>query len=182
MIYVTRHGQTDWNLEKKVMGRCDIPLNENGKEQAKIVRDFLENTPIDKIICSPLLRAKETAWIINEKKQVEIVYDNRFIERDFGELEGLTTQDFDFYGFWNYYQNNHYQSAENIQVFFQRVYEVLDDITTTYNKEDILIVAHGGVSIPIDCYFRETIPTGSFIEQNMVLENCQVKAYQKRKR
>lgn len=67
-------------------------------------------------------------------------------------------------------------------MFFQRVYEVLDDITTTYNKEDILIVAHGGVSIPIDCYFRETIPTGNFIEQNMVLENCQVKAYQKRKR
>lgn len=52
MIYVTRHGQTDWNLEKKVMGRCDIPLNESGKEQAKIVRDFLKNTPIDKIICS----------------------------------------------------------------------------------------------------------------------------------
>lgn len=182
MIYVTRHGQTDWNLEKKVMGRCDIPLNKNGIEQAKVVRDSLENTPIDKIICSPLLRAKQTALIINEKKQVEVIYDNRLIERDFGELEGLNTKDFDFYGFWNYYQNNHYQSAENIQNFFKRVYECLDDITTTYNEKDILIVAHGGISIPIDCYFKETIPSGSFVDKNIVLENCQVKAYQKIKR
>ncbi len=182
MIYVTRHGQTDWNLEKKVMGRCDIPLNKNGKEQAKVVRDFLENTPIDKIICSPLFRAKQTALIITEKKQVEVIYDNRLMERDFGELEGLNTKDFDFYGFWNYYQNNHYQNAENIQDFFRRVYECLDDITTTYKEEDILIVAHGGVSIPIDCYFKENIPTGSFIGKNIVLENCQVKAYQKVKK
>lgn len=100
MIYVTRHGQTDWNLEKKVMGRSNIPLNKNGRKQATIVRDSLFNTPIDKIICSPLLRAKQTADIINQKKQVEIIYDNRLIERDFGEFEGMNTKDFDFYGFW----------------------------------------------------------------------------------
>lgn len=181
MIYVTRHGQTNWNLEKKVMGRSNIPLNKNGRKQATIVRDSLFNTPIDKIICSPLLRAKQTADIINQKKQVEIIYDNRLIERDFGEFEGMNTKDFDFYGFWNYYQNNHYQYAENIQDFFQRVYEVLDDIKLTYNEKNILIVGHGGISIPIDCYFKKYIPTGSFIGKNIVLENCQVKAYQKRK-
>lgn len=182
MIYVTRHGQTDWNLEKKVMGRVNIPLNKTGVNQAKMVRDTLTNTHLDKIIASPLLRAKETAEIINEKKGVEIIYDNRLIERDFGEFEGLATKDFDFYGFWNYYQNIHYQSAENIQEFFKRVYEFLDDITTIYKDKDILIVGHGGISIPIDCYFKKIIPTGSFIGKNIVLENCQVKSYQKIKK
>lgn len=179
MIYVTRHGQTNWNLEKRVMGKSDITLNEIGITQAKVIRDFLENITIDKIISSPLLRAKQTAQIINEKKQVEIFYDNRLSERDFGEFEGLTIKDFDFYSFWNYYQNNHYKSAENIQKFFIRVYECLDDIISENKEKDILIVTHGGISIPIDCYFNESIPNGSFIDKNIVLENCQVKAYQK---
>lgn len=182
MIYVTRHGQTDWNLAKKVMGRIDIPLNKTGIKQAEIVRETLTDTHFDKIICSPLLRAKQTSEIINKQKKVEITYDNRLIERDFGEFEGLTTTDFDFNGFWNYYQNNKYQSAENIQIFFERVYHLLDDITMDNKYENILIVAHGGISIPIDCYFNENIPTGSLIEKNIVLENCQVKSYQKRKR
>ena len=180
MIYVTRHGETNWNLEQKVMGRVDIPLNQNGRKQATIVRDSLFDTSIDKIICSPLLRAKQTADIINQRKQVEIIYDNRLIERDFGEFEGMNTKDFDFDGFWDYYQNEHYKKAENIQDFFDRVYEAVDDIMMTYQEETILIVAHGGISIPIDCYFRKSIPTGSLLHQNIVLGNCQVKAYQKK--
>ena len=162
MIYVTRHGQTDWNLEKKVMGRCDIPLNENGKEQAKIVRDFLENTPIDKIICSPLLRAKETAWIINEKKQVEIVYDNRFIERDFGEFEGLTRSEFDFNGFWNIYSNQNFNKAESIPEVQNRVFNLLDELRNNPN-ENILIVAHGGVGLVLMSYFEGVPEDGNYL-------------------
>ena len=166
MIYVTRHGQTDWNTQKRVMGRCDESLNNN-----------LLNTDIDLIICSPLLRAKQTANIINEGRNIPIVYDNRIIERDFGEFEGMQTGDFDFNGYWNYYKNEQYQKAENIQLFFERVYNFLDYIIKNYSDKNVLIVTHGGVSIPIACYFNKNIPTGSLVEAGLVLGNCQVLSY-----
>ena len=76
MIYVTRHGQTDWNVQKRVMGRCDEPLNNNGINQAIETKNNLLNKDIDLIICSPLLRAKQTANIINEGRNISIVYDD----------------------------------------------------------------------------------------------------------
>ena len=108
-IYITRHGQTNWNVLKKVMGRCDEPLNDKGKEQANTTKNKLDDKKIDLIICSPLLRAKETAEIINKSKKLPIIYEKNLIQRDFGELEGLQTKEFDFDGFWNYYKNQNLQ-------------------------------------------------------------------------
>ena len=177
MIYVTRHGQTNWNLEKKVMGRCDEPLNETGINQAKETRDKLNDIDFDLIICSPLKRAKETAQIINENRNIDIIYDDRIIERDFGEFEGLETKNFDFDGYWDYYKNIEFERAENIQMFFDRVYLFLDDIVEKYKDKNILIVAHGGISIPVECYFKKYIPSGSLVENKLVLGNCEFRKY-----
>lgn len=177
MILLTRHGQTNWNVQKKVMGRCDEPLNEIGMEQAMQVRDSLSNMPIDLIICSPLLRAKQTALEINANRNIPIIYDERIIERDFGEFEGLETKNFDFEGYWNYYLNQHYERAENIQDFFNRIYDFLKDTITKYQDKNILIVAHGGVSIPVACFFNDSIPQGSLVNAGLVLGNCQVAKY-----
>ena len=98
MIYVTRHGQTNWNLEKKVMGRCDEPLNDKGKSQALETKNKLLDVGIDLIICSPLLRTKQTAEIINGNRNIPVIYDDRIIERDFGEFEGMQVDNFDFHG------------------------------------------------------------------------------------
>jgi len=181
MIYITRHGQTDWNVLKKVMGKCDEPLNEKGIEQAKIVKKTLKDTHFDLIICSPLLRAKQTALIINEDRNVDIIYDDRISERNFGEFEGLQTKEFDFDGYWDYYKNIRYEKAENIQDFFERVYNFLDIITEQYENKNILLVAHGGISIPVACYFNENIPTGSLVSAGLVLGNCEVISYQRKK-
>lgn len=177
MIYITRHGQTDWNVRKKVMGKCDEPLNAAGIEQAKSTRDKIAGTPIDLIISSPLSRAKQTAEIINEVLGAPIIYDERISERDFGEFEGLATKDFDFDGYWNYYKNDHYQQAENIRDFFARIYAFLDDIVEQHAGKNIMLVAHGGVSIPVDCYFSKNIPDGSLVDAGLVLNNCEVKSY-----
>ena len=177
MIYITRHGQTDWNVLKKVMGRCDEPLNEMGLRQASETRDNLLNTDIDLIICSPLQRARQTAETINKDRNIPIIYDERIIERDFGEFEGEQTKDFDFNGYWDYYKNEQYQSAENIQEFFKRIYDFLEDIMEKYKDKNVLIVAHGGVSIPAECFFSKRIPSGSLVEAGLVLGNCQVRSY-----
>ncbi|MCI8575061.1 MAG: histidine phosphatase family protein [Bacilli bacterium] len=177
MIYITRHGQTDWNVLKKVMGRCDEPLNSTGFNQAIETKKRLLHTDIDLIICSPLLRAKQTAEIINEDRNIPIIYDQRIIERDFGEFEGLQTSHFDFNSYWDYYKNEQYQKAENIQVFFERVYDFLNDVIVNYRDKNVLLVAHGGVSIPVACFFQENIPSGSLVSAGLVLENCQVLSY-----
>lgn len=177
MIYITRHGQTDWNVQKKVMGRCDEPLNENGLSQAAVTKNNLQNEDIDLIICSPLLRAKQTADIINEDRNIPVIYDERIIERDFGEFEGLQTSEFDFKGYWDYYKDMKFEKAENIHDFFKRIYEFLDDVVDKYKDKNILIVAHGGVSIPVACYFKENVPEGSLVDAGLVLNNCEVKSY-----
>ena len=179
MIYITRHGQTDWNVQKKVMGRCDEPLNQTGLMQAEETRKNLLNTNIDLIICSPLKRAKQTAEVINRDRNIPIIYDERIIERDFGEFEGMETKDFDFDGYWNYYKNDIYEKAENIQDFFKRVYDFLDDINEKYKDKNILIVAHGGISIPVACYFNNNIPNGSLLDKGLLLGNCQIQSYKK---
>jgi len=176
MIYITRHGQTDWNVLKKVMGKCDEPLNEKGIEQAKIVKKTLKDTHFDLIICSPLLRAKQTALIINEDRNVDIIYDDRISERNFGELEGLETKEFDFDGYWDYYKNIRYEKAENIQDFFERVYNFLDKIKEEYKDKRVLIVAHGGISIPVNCYFNGIPEDDNLLR--LVLGNCEVAKYQ----
>lgn len=87
-IYVTRHGQTDWNVQGKTQERADIELNEVGIKQAKQTKEELKNIDIDLIICSPLKRAKKTAEIINEGRNIPIIFDDQIIERNFGEFEG----------------------------------------------------------------------------------------------
>ena len=67
-IILVRHGETNWNLEGRLMGQKDIPLNDKGREQAEILRNKLINIEFDRCYSSPLSRAKETARIICKNK------------------------------------------------------------------------------------------------------------------
>ena len=177
MIYYVRHGKTEWNVLDKMQGKADISLNDTGINQAKETRNKLDDKKIDLIICSPLKRAKETANIINEERNIPIIYDERIGERDLGEFEGLDRKSFDFSLFWDYYKNAKYNKAENIQDFFKRIYDFLDDIKSKYSNMNILIVSHGGVSMPVNCYFSKSIPKGSLIDAGLLLDNCEVAIY-----
>ena len=120
------------------MVRCDEPLNETGLKQAEETRNNLLDTNLDLIISSPLMRAKQTVKIINRDRNIPITYDERIIERNFGEFEGLETKNFDFHGYCDYYKNIKFKEAENIQIFFKRVYDFLDDIIKKYNDKNVL--------------------------------------------
>ena len=174
-ILLTRHGQTEWNFLKKVQGKADIKLNEKGIEQAQNVKDKLKNEKIDLILCSPLIRAVETANIINESRNIPILIEEKLSERDFGEFEGMPNTEFDFEAFWSYKQNIQYKKAENIREFFKRVYKFLDDIHLKYKDKRILLVAHGGISIPFYCYFNG-IPNKDTL-LGLALENCEIAKY-----
>ena len=153
MLYVIRHGKTDWNLKNKVQGRVDIPLNDFGIQEAIVTKKLLNQTKFYKIISSPLIRAKKTAEIISNY-EIPIVTDSRIVERDFGEFEGLQKEEFDCSSFWNYSLNCHYNKAESVQQLLKRVYNFLDEYKKIYEKKDVLVVTHAGVIPAIYCYFK----------------------------
>ncbi|WP_053386598.1 histidine phosphatase family protein [Leucobacter japonicus] len=94
-IVVVRHGETDWNIGRRIQGQTDIPLNERGRAQAGEIAELLAGTgPWTRVIASPLDRARTTADIIAARlglPQPEIVED--VTERDFGSAEGLLVSD-----------------------------------------------------------------------------------------
>lgn len=172
-IYVTRHGQTDWNVQGKTQGRADIELNEVGIKQAKQTKEEIKNVDIDLIICSPLRRAKKTAEIINEGRNIPIIFDDQIMERDFGEFEGEKIK---FDEFWDYNAHPRYQKAETIQEIISRISNFLDKIKEKYKDKNILLVTHGGVSIAINCYFKGIPADGKLI--NYCLHNCEVQEFE----
>ena len=93
IIYLTRHGQTLWNIEKRLQGRGNSPLTEDGIERAKELRDRIKNIHIDIIYSSPIERALNTANIIKGDKDVEVVTDDGLMEMCFGDYEGRKTDE-----------------------------------------------------------------------------------------
>ncbi|MEZ5933825.1 MAG: histidine phosphatase family protein [Alphaproteobacteria bacterium] len=89
-LYLARHGQTEWNLERRLQGGRDSPLTKLGERQAKAVAASLEATVPALVLASPLGRAKKTAEIIGRALGVPIEHDPRLGEMRMGEAEGLT--------------------------------------------------------------------------------------------
>ena len=87
-IYVFRHGQTDYNVARRVMGQMDIPLNDVGRVQATELANKLATFAIGAIYSSPLARAMETAQAVADKMGAPIITDKRLMERHNGKLQG----------------------------------------------------------------------------------------------
>jgi broad specificity phosphatase PhoE len=83
-----RHGVTDWNRQGRFQGRTDVPLNDDGILQAHAAALRLQNTRLDQIVASPLIRAVKTAEIVAATSSAPLAIDNGIIECDFGSLEG----------------------------------------------------------------------------------------------
>jgi broad specificity phosphatase PhoE len=89
LIIFFRHGQTDWNLNKRFQGQSNVLLNDKGRKQAEALAKYLENYKLDVIYTSDLDRAIETATIVNKYHNVPLVKDQRLREAHLGDLEGL---------------------------------------------------------------------------------------------
>jgi broad specificity phosphatase PhoE len=88
-LLVIRHGQTAWNHEGKVQGHSDIPLDTEGLRQAdQLAAFFRSEVPIQRIICSDLLRACQTATPLAVRLGIEVELDSRVREQSFGDWEG----------------------------------------------------------------------------------------------
>ncbi|CAH0345484.1 histidine phosphatase family protein [Bacillus sp. CECT 9360] len=88
-ILLIRHGETEWNLQRRFQGRADISLNDRGYIQAEKVAHALVGQQINLIYTSPLTRTKQTAKVIGHKLKVDVLVRHPLIERSFGTLEGM---------------------------------------------------------------------------------------------
>ncbi len=173
-LYVIRHGQTEYNVENRVCGVTDVPLNKQGIKQAYQTKEKLKNIDVDYIFSSPLTRAKTTANIINEAFNLEINIDKRIQEINFGEFEGVENNE----KFKKYKKQNatRYPGGESLFQVVQRVYDFLTELENQYPDKTILIVCHGGIVRVIHSYFNDM--TNDEL-MTWLPENCSIQQYQK---
>ena len=153
-FYFLRHGETDWNKQGLMQGHTDIPLNNTGRAQAEAAVAALSRMPIDRIVASPLVRAYETAEIVNRVLQKPLTADAGIQERHFGSMEGVTHAEMDRQrSAWMAdgtlpAEENGYPcppEAEPYSVFKARTLDTLSKHLGDEAGGNVLFVAHGGV-------------------------------------
>lgn len=153
ILYLIRHGQTDYNKQGKLQGGTDIPLNDYGRELAHIAAKRVENVEFDLAITSPLSRARETARILLGSRNVAIIEDARIREISFGEFEGMCWKE-DNYNlpdpdFMNFFQAPERYAippqGESFQSILERTGQFWKDLCNKeeYRDKTILISTHG---------------------------------------
>ncbi len=173
-ILLLRHGETDWNIQRRFQGGTDIPLNSNGERQAVILRETISAWNPDAVWVSPLQRAVKTAELLitGKKDRIRVVDDLR--EITFGNWEGksidvLRTTD----PLFNEWQEEPFLKAipnsEPTEEVFSRVRRVLK-VVTECDAKRILIVSHGG-SLRVLLAAALGIPLKA-TWKNFLLSNC----------
>jgi broad specificity phosphatase PhoE len=143
-ITTIRHGETDWNLERKPQGSCDIELNATGLAQAERLAVRLADEPCDIIFTSDLQRARKTAEIINTRHNAELIASSQLRESSFGEFEGKSLHDPVVAEAFTKFMN------ERTPDYFKQVQSYLSEITSC-GKKNIFIVGHFGTIRAIIC-------------------------------
>lgn len=174
-IYFTRHGQTIWNVENKICGATDIALTELGREQARALgREILEkHLCIDEILCSPLIRARDTALEISEITGIPVREEQRLREQNFGKYESTPRNGAEFQEAKKSFIN-HFGGGETMFHLAQRIYNLLDEIKAQSEEKTYLLVAHNGIARVVHSYFydMENEAYAAF-----GIRNCEIREY-----
>ncbi len=181
LLYFIRHGQTDWNKERRMQGQSDIPLNENGREAAIEAGKTLADTKIDLAFSSPLKRAKETAELVLKDRNIPIIEDKRIQEISFGICEGMIGRDenqrpigyfAEFFAHPELYKAP--ENGEDAKMLCARTWNFLEDITSRKELQDksILIATHGAALQSMMLWVKKQ-PISEFWKSGLK-KNCSV--------
>ncbi|MBE6754480.1 MAG: histidine phosphatase family protein [Ruminococcaceae bacterium] len=161
------------NAKGVICGLTDVPLNERGLEQAERLADAAEGRGIEVILCSPMLRAQQTAAAVSRRLGLPIITEPLLMEQDYGEFEGkdrLTE------GFLFCKRNLACRcpGGESALQVAHRVYSLLDDVAQRYAGKTVLLVCHGGLARVMRTYFID-MTADQFTAY--VMDNCHLEEY-----
>ena len=148
-LLLVRHGETVWNAARRLQGAVDVPLSELGRKQASQLASSLRNKKIDVIYSSDLVRAHETAEILNRTLNAPIRLDPRLREQAKGIWEGLTWTEIEAqYAIevkrWQANRDDPPEGAEGVSMVAKRIQAAFSDIRAAHHKDDCaLVVSHG---------------------------------------
>ena len=151
-LYFVRHGESEWNVQKKICGQTDVPLTDKGREQARMsgAKIIERGIKADEIWCSPLQRARETAEIIAGITGLPVRVEPRLIEQNFGSYEGKRFDTQDFFESKQRFADD-YGGGESMLRVAQRIYNVIDDVKAS--GKTIILAAHNGIVRSVQSYF-----------------------------
>lgn len=167
-IWLVRHGETPWNVERRVQGWEDIGLNENGIEQAQSLarhmKKLLEGgTQLDAIYSSDLKRAHHTASIVADAIGLPLMVEPGIRERHFGVLQGLIFHEMEQHQpeaarVWRSRDPDaELPEGESLGVFHRRVVDALNALSLKHAGKRVMVVSHGGA---MDIIWRHASQVG----------------------
>ena len=175
MIYLLRHGQTDWNVQRKIQGHTNLALNENGRRQALALSSEMDKFQFDVILTSDLIRAKETADILNKHTQIKVFTDTRLREINLGSLEGQPIQYLTSEVWAELSKDDNCYQAETLKRTYDRVKDFFEQLNF---EQNVLIVTHSGL-LKVMAYYRfypDEFDYGKFAEKfkDLWIPNTQI--------
>lgn len=174
-VYFVRHGETNVNsgLQQAHTSQFDEPLNTAGTVQAEQLAEQLRDTTFDAIISSPLQRTMQTAKIINKFHNLDVKIDDVWRELKTNNYLDATS----WHNAFDFDNNEAIEGIEPIRDFFERIYMALDNLKTTYDKDEhILVVSSGGVHQAVYAYVNNLPLAGNMRLSPM--SNCEYRVYE----
>ncbi len=170
MLIVVRHGRTVLNAQGRLQGRIDAELDEVGHEQARRIAEAVG--PVDRVVSSPLLRARQTALAFGGEPEI----DERWIELDYGEFDGKTFADLPD-GTWDSWRSNldfRPPGGETLREVGERVREAAETLVLAASKANVVVVTH--VS-PIKASLAWALGVGDEVTWRMFVGQASISRY-----
>ena len=176
-IVAIRHGETAWNVDNRLQGHLDIPLNATGRWQAQCTAGALVEEGISAIYSSDLRRALQTAEALGEALALPVVTDPRLRERAFGVFEALTFAEVEARWpaearRWTQREPDFApQGGESLRQVHDRCIEAVQALAEAHAGQTVALIAHGGV---MDCLYRAATGQGLQAKRAWPLGNASI--------
>ena len=176
-LLLVRHGETDWNRDRRFQGHADPPLNDKGREQANALAQELAAEGIELVYTSDLARARETAEIVGARLGANVLLLRELREIDVGEWQGLTWPEIERRypeGVRSWHERGHgWESGETYDELGERVVAALRCIAAEHPEQRVLVVGHGG-TIRATRAFMEGVSVAESRSRRRPIGNCEV--------